>query len=54
MKIRQLTDRLADGKIDSEAYKRASNDLEQQKSELEEKIWKLRNDLFKDDYEKPF
>lgn len=53
-KIRKLTDRVADGELDSEAYKRALDDLEVQKKEIEEKIWKLRNELFKDDYEKPF
>lgn len=53
-KIRRLTDRLADGELDSEAYKRASNDLEIQKSDLEEHLWKLRNELFNENYEKPF
>jgi len=54
IKLRKLTDRLADGELDSESYKRAANDLEQHKKNLEEKLWKLRNKLFKDEYEKPF
>lgn len=54
VKLRRLTDRLADGELDSESYKRAANDLEQHKKDLEEKLWKLRNKLFKDEYEKPF
>lgn len=53
-KIRKLTDRVADGELDSEAYKRALDDFEAQKKEVEEQLWKLRNKLFKDDYEKPF
>lgn len=53
-KTKRLTDRLADGEIDSESYKRASDDLEKQEKELEEKLWKLKNKLFKDEYEKPF
>jgi len=53
-KIRKLTDRVADGELDSEAYKRALDDFEVQKKEVEEQLWKLRNKLFKDDYEKPF
>jgi chromosome segregation ATPase len=54
LKIRKLTDRVADGELDSEAYKRALDDFEAQKKEVEERLWKLRNELFKDDYEKPF
>lgn len=54
VKLRRLTDRLADGELDSESYKRAANDLEQHKKNLEEKLWKFRNKLFKDEYEKPF
>jgi len=54
LKIRKLTDRLADGELDSESYKRASDDFEKQEKEIEEKLWKLRNKLFKDEYEKPF
>ena len=53
-KTTNLTSRVADGEVDSESYKRALDDLESQKKELEEKIWKIRNELYKDDYEKPF
>lgn len=53
-KLRQLTDRLANGELDSESYKRAADDLEEQRKDIEEKLWKLRNKLFKDEYEKPF
>jgi hypothetical protein len=53
-KINNLTRRLADGDLDSEAYNRALNDLENQQKDYEEKIWKLQNKLFKDEYEKPF
>lgn len=49
-----LTDRVAEGEVDSESYKRAADDLDSQMKVLEEKLWKLRNKLFKDDYEKPF
>jgi succinate dehydrogenase/fumarate reductase flavoprotein subunit len=53
-RITNLTRRLADGNIDSEAYKRARDDLEQEKKKLEEGLWKLRSILFKEDYEKPY
>lgn len=53
-KIKKLTGRIAVGELDSEAYKRALNDLEMQKKEIEEELWNLRNKLLKDEYEKPF
>jgi hypothetical protein len=53
-RINNLTKRLADGNIDSDAYKTARDDLEQEKKRLEEELWKLRSILFKDEYEKPF
>jgi len=53
-KIMKLTDRIADGELDSETYKRALNDLEMQQRESEEDLWTLRSDLFKEEYEKPF
>lgn len=54
LKANKLTGRLANGEIDKESYNKARSDLEGQKKEIEEKLWKLRNKLFKDDYEKPF
>jgi len=53
-KITRLTVRVAEGEVDSDSYKRALDDLESQKRTLEEELWKLRNKLFKDEYEKPF
>lgn len=53
-KLGSLTNKLADGDINSEAYTKASDTLEQKKKNVEEKMWKLRNTLFKDSYEKPF
>jgi len=53
-KLGSLTNKLADGDINSEAYTKASDTLEQKKKDVEEKMWKLRNTLFKDSYEKPF
>jgi uncharacterized membrane protein len=54
IKINKLTERLAEGDIDSDSYTRALNDLESLKKSKEEELWKKRNKLFKDDYEKPF
>jgi len=53
-KIMKLTDRIANGQLDSETYKRALNDLETQQRESEESLWRFRSDLFKEEYEKPF
>lgn len=53
-KISSLTNRVADGDLSSEAFSMAHSELERKKKEIEEKLWKLRNKLFKDDYEKPF
>jgi len=50
----KLSNRLVDGELDSESYKRAANDLDKQKKSIEEQIWKIRNKLFKENYEKPF
>jgi len=55
IKTNRLTDRLANGGLDSESYKRALDDLEKARKEKEERLWNLRSKLFKeDDYEKPF
>lgn len=53
-KIKSLTDKLANGEISSQAFTKANDNLEREKKELEEELWNLRNELFKDDYEKPF
>ena len=53
-KIMKLTDRIAEGELDSETYKRALNDLETQLRESEEALWDLRSELFREEYEKPF
>lgn len=53
-KIRTLTDKLIKDTISGDAYKTAIDNLEKEKKEIEEELWKLRNILFKDDYEKPF
>lgn len=53
-KIRTLTDRLTKDTISSDAYKTAIDNLEKEKKDIEEELWQLRNELFKDDYEKPF
>jgi uncharacterized membrane protein YgaE (UPF0421/DUF939 family) len=55
LKSSRLTDRLANGDLDSEPYKRALDDLEKSRKEKEERLWKLRSKLFKEsEYEKPF
>jgi len=54
IKTNRLTDRLANGELDSESYKRALDDLDSSRKEKEERLWTLRNKLFKEDYEKPF
>jgi len=54
-KTKKLTDRLADGELDSDSYKRALDDLEKSLMLKEEKLWMLKNKLFNEsDYEKPF
>lgn len=53
-KIMKLTDRIAEGELDSETYKRALNDLETQLRESEATLWDLRSELFREEYEKPF
>jgi len=53
-KIKKLTERFSKGEADSEAFKTARDDLEREKKEIEEQLWKLRSKLFKEDYEKPF
>lgn len=52
--IESLTEKLANGKLSSEAYTKANENLEQKRKNIEEKIWRLKNSLFKDEYEKPF
>lgn len=54
IKIESLTDKLADGTIDSKAYNRALTELEKKQKAIIENLWKLKNILFKQDYEKPF
>ena len=54
VKIDSLAKRVADGTIQSGAYKKARNNLEREKKDFEEEYWKLRNDLFREEYEKPF
>jgi hypothetical protein len=49
-----LTERLADVKIDGDTFHLAMSNLETAQKEIEEKLWSLRNELFKEDYEKPF
>lgn len=54
-KSKRLTDRLANGELDSESYKRALDDLEKYRKAKEERLWALRAKLFTEsDYEKPF
>lgn len=53
-KIKELTNRFASGEITSEGYSKALHNLESEKKEIEEKMWTLRSELFKDEYEKPF
>jgi glutamyl-tRNA reductase len=52
--IESLTNRVANGELTSNAFEKARDDLDRKKKEIEEELWKLRNKLFKDDYEKPF
>jgi hypothetical protein len=54
LKIKKLTKRVADGELDSDAFKQARDDLEIERKEIEEKLWKIRNKLFRETYEKPF
>jgi len=53
-KMANLADQLADEKISSSAFEKARDDLEREKKEIEEELWKLRSKLFKEEYEKPF
>jgi hypothetical protein len=53
-KIDSLTDKLTKGEISSDAFTKANDNLERKRKEIEEKLWKLRNMLFKEEYEKPF
>lgn len=53
-KIQSLTEKISGGEISSKAFERAREDLDKEMKENEEKIWKLKNKLFKDEYEKPF
>ena len=54
MKIEALAKRLSNGELTNDAFTRARENLEREKKEIEENFWKLRNELFKDEYEKPF
>lgn len=54
LKMSSLTDRVADGKLSSTAFEKAHEDLERNRKQIEEQIWSIRNELFKDEYEKPF
>jgi hypothetical protein len=49
-----LTKRLAEGEISSSAFEKARDDLELEIKDIEEHLWKIRIQLFKDEYEKPF
>lgn len=50
----KLSKRLADGEIDSEAFKSAKESVENKRYDLEEKLNKLREEVIHEDYEKPF
>ena len=54
LKIEALAQRLSGGDLTSDAFKRARSNLEREKKDIQEKFWKLRNLLFKEEYEKPF
>ena len=53
-KILLLSDRLARDDLESESFNRAYNDLESQKKDVEEKLWKIHNEIFHEEYEKTF
>ena len=53
-KIKGLTNRVSNGDLSSEAFTTAHNGLEREQKEIEESLWKLKNKIFKDKYEKPF
>lgn len=53
-KIKSITAKVANGDLDSEAFNKAHNELSKEQRNIEEKMWKIRNKLFKDEYEKPF
>ena len=54
LKVDSLAQRLSSGDLTSDAFKRARLNLEREKKDFEEKFWRLRNSLFKEEYEKPF
>jgi preprotein translocase subunit SecG len=54
VKINNVLNRIVEGDIDSTAFSRAHDNLKQEKKELEEDLWSLKDKLFKDEYEKPF
>jgi len=53
-RIKTLTMQLTDKEITSDAFTKARDDLEREKKEIEEELWKLRSKLFEEEYEKPF
>lgn len=49
-----LAEKLADGEIDRETYRDASESIEYRKAKIEEKLSDLRNKVIHEDYAKPF
>ena len=49
-----LAEQLADGEIDKEIYDDAARSVEQKKAYLEERLTELRQEVIREDYEKPF
>ena len=53
-KIKGLTEKISIGDLTSDAFTKANENLNLEKKEVEEQLWKLKNKIFKDKYEKPF
>ena len=51
---RMLSKRLAKGELPPDAYERAKDDLDREKHDIEEKLWKIQRKIFREKYEKPF
>jgi len=53
-KTTKLSSRLAEGEVTSDAYERAREDLEREKRDIEEEMWKIQRKILREKYEKPF
>jgi len=53
-KTTKLSSKLAEGNLPADAYERARDDLEREKADIDEELWKIQQKIFREKYEKPF